>query len=356
MASVSIRRREGKRGTAYHVRYRLGGRAYPLVHGGSFGTLREARLRRDLIAGELAAGRNPADALAALTVEAPRPKTLSEWAAEWRTSRIDVAGQTARNHQTHIARILPTLGGRDPHSLTWRDVQTWVGGLMANEGESKPLQPSSVRPYVGTLRQLLDFCGLDPNPARDRRVKLPRVVTEEPNPPTAKQFLAILDAAPARYRLPLVTMEQTALHVGELVSLAWGDVDLAESKFRLRRENVKRNLSARARTVQVPRWLMDAIAATCPLEDRTAERRVFSGFTIPALQGAMSRACKLAGIPSFSPVDLRHRRLTRWHHEGVPARVVSDRAGHSKTSMTLDVYTHVLDPGRVPDEELQALL
>ena len=86
-------------------------------------------------------------------------------------------------------------------------------------------------------------------------MKLRRVETEEPTPPTDKELLAILDAAPARYRLPLVTMEQTALTVGETATLARGDVDVSESRFRLRRENVKRNLSARARTVQVPRWL-----------------------------------------------------------------------------------------------------
>jgi hypothetical protein len=40
---------------------------------------------------------------------------------------------------------------------------------------------------------LLDFCEVDPNPARDRRIKLPSVVQDEPTPPTAKQFLAILD-------------------------------------------------------------------------------------------------------------------------------------------------------------------
>jgi len=44
----------------------LGGRAYPIVHAGSFRTLKEAKTRRDLVAGELAAGRNPAEALQAL--------------------------------------------------------------------------------------------------------------------------------------------------------------------------------------------------------------------------------------------------------------------------------------------------
>jgi integrase len=48
--------------------------------------------------------------------------------------------------------------------------------------------------------------------------------------------------------------------------------------------------------------------------------------------------------------------VTIWHHEGIPARVLAERAGHSKASMTFDVYSHVLDPGEVPTERLRALL
>ena len=36
--------------------------------------------------------------------------------------------------------------------------------------------------------------------------------------------------------------------------------------------------------------------------------------------------------------------------------MLAERAGHSKASMTLDTYSHVLNPGKVPDERLQALL
>lgn len=51
----------------YDVRYRMsGGREARVEHGGTFTTLREARLRRDLVAGEIAAGRDPRAILAAL--------------------------------------------------------------------------------------------------------------------------------------------------------------------------------------------------------------------------------------------------------------------------------------------------
>ena len=45
MASASITTRKTKDGKRFIVRFRLGGRAYPLVHGGSFRTLKEARAR-----------------------------------------------------------------------------------------------------------------------------------------------------------------------------------------------------------------------------------------------------------------------------------------------------------------------
>ena len=41
MASLTITTRKTKSGSRYVVRYRLGGRAYSIVHGGSFKTLRK---------------------------------------------------------------------------------------------------------------------------------------------------------------------------------------------------------------------------------------------------------------------------------------------------------------------------
>src|SRR5205809_7387149 len=104
MSSVSIRRRESKSGARFQVRYRLAGRAYPLVHGGSFLTMKEARLRRDLIGGELAAGRNPADLLRAM-VERPRMRTFADLYDEFTASRVDVAETTKINYGTHRIRL-----------------------------------------------------------------------------------------------------------------------------------------------------------------------------------------------------------------------------------------------------------
>jgi hypothetical protein len=188
--AVSIRTRKGATGVSYQVRYRLGGRAYPLVHGGSFRTKKEAETRRAFIGGELAAGRNPADALRAVA-ERPPVRTLSQVAKAWKASRVDVASATTASYEIHLLRILAALGDRDPATITVADVQEWIGA-------NADLKPSSLSRYLGTLRQLLDFSGVEPNAARDRRVKLPKVETTIVEPPNAEQVDAIVANSPPR--------------------------------------------------------------------------------------------------------------------------------------------------------------
>jgi len=213
-----------------------------------------------------------------------------------------------------------------------------------------------VRRYVATLRLLLDYAGVEPNPARDKRVKLPTIVVEEPQPPTAKQFLAILDKTPAVHRLAFVLIEQTAMTVGETHTLEWGDVDVAGGRLRLRRRNVKGQIRSRARSPQVPGWLMELLEESCPLDDRTAERRVFPGFTPDLAKNVMARACVAAGTGHFHPHDLRHRRLSLWLGQGVPAKELAERAGHSRASMTLHVYSHVMPLEECDFRALRGLL
>lgn len=207
--------------------------------------------------------------------------------------------------------------------------------------------------YLIAFRLLLDFANVDPNPARDPRVKLPKRTREEPNPPSGEHFLAILEAMPERWRLLFITTEQGALRLGEAAGLRWADVDAAGLRLRLPRSATKRD---RASWVYLPDWLVQAIEASCPLEDRTPERGVLQGFTEASAYQAMTRACRNARTPHFHPHDLRHRRITIWHQSGVPARELAERAGHARPSMSLDVYSHIMPPDEVPAERFSALI
>jgi integrase len=329
MASATITRRQTKSGPRYVVRFRLGGRAYPIEHGGSFKTQREARARRNLVAGELAAGRNPADLLRAMMAP-PQRRTFAECAEGYLSSRIDLGGGTRKVNNSHVLRMIPMLGDRDPDAITPADVQEWIASLG--------LKPASMRVYLGTLRAVLDFAGVDPNPARDRRVRLPRQETTVIEPPSAADVEAIIANVQARWRLPLRTLEQTGLRIGELHQLEWRDVDISGLRFRVRHG---KTVTAR-RWVAVPEWLMVEITETTPPDDRTAERRVFTGFTPTLAKNIMARACKAAGIAHFHPHDLRHRYASVKIAEGVPVTQLAAQLGHAKKSLTLDVYSHVL--------------
>lgn len=335
MSPSWIRRRSNQKGRSYQVLFRRGGRAYPIETAGTFRTEREAKLRRDLVAGWLAQGLDPKLELAKTQIPIVR-RTYADVALEWKVSRIDAAPFTAANLETHRKRFTQIFGDRIPDEITVADNIAAIAQLAAE------LKASSLRRYWGSHRQILDFAGVTPNPARDPAVKLPTIQHEEPIPPSATEFLALLDRTPRRWRLPLIVMEQTAMAVGETGLLEWGDVDTAGSRFRLRRATVKGQYRSRARWVQVPEWLMAIIEATCPKDDRTPTRRVFPAFTNSNAKATMGRACLAAGIAHYHPHDLRHRRISLWHGQGIPARELAARAGHANPSMSLNVYSHTM--------------
>lgn len=356
MSPAWIRRRDrppsarSPKGTrSYQVLYRRGGRGWPIETAGTFKTEREARLRRDLIAGWLAQALDPKTELAKHAA-ATSTKTYRQVAAEYKTSRIDHTPASARNVESHLRRLNAIYGDQDPAAITIADCVAGVAEL------AKDLKPSSLSRYWTTHKLVLDFAGVRPNPARDRLVKLPTIHREEAAPPPSDHVVVILDLVPAKWRLPLVVIEQTAMAGGEIAQLQWGDVDTESSRFRLRRATVKGRIRARARWVQVPEWLMAIVDGSCPPDDRVAGRRVFPGFAPDSVRTAMSRACRAAGIPVYSPHDLRHRRISLWHGQGVPARELAARAGHTRASMSLDVYSHVMPLEEVAPAALERLL
>src|SRR5204863_8712202 len=92
--------------------------------------------------------------------------------------------RTDEGLRSHIAKIVPTFKETAPAAITFAQAQEWVAGLG--------LSPTSTGAYLSTLRAVLDFAGVDPNPARDPRIRLPRRQTVTVEPPSAKDVEAIL--------------------------------------------------------------------------------------------------------------------------------------------------------------------
>jgi integrase len=341
MPSVWVERRETVAGrTRYVVKYRLGGRESAHRYAGSFGTRREALARRGWIAGELAAMRLPD--LSSLQVEPPRSPTVAEACERWRAGRVDVADATRVLHRVALGRVLPILGERRLDELTVDDVNALVVEL-ARTGRKR----ETIRKSVKYLAAVLEEHGIEPNPARDKRVRLPHTEPVELEPPTSEHVEAVVRLLPPAYRLPLLWLDWSGARVASVETVLQGDYDEPARRVRLRASTTKTRAPL---WVELPDALAEAIEATLPpRDDREAAAPLFPGVSADRLRTAIARACRAAGVPVFSPHDLRHRRISLLHRQGRTWAEIGRLVGQRKLSVTADTYTHVLSDGRELD-------
>jgi integrase len=337
MASVWILPRTTHGGSRrFHVRYRLGGRGTRNRHVGSFKTMREAKARRDWVAGELAALRVPD--LSTLAIEQSKMPTFAEAADAWRVSRVDVTEGTRTLHRVALNRAMPKLGALRVNEITVADLTDVVTTLAA--GGSKK---ETIRKTIKYAAAVLDESGIDPNPARDKRIRLPYEEREELMPPEATHVEAVFALMPSAYRLPLLWLDWSGARVASIEMLQIGDYDETQRRVRLRRSTTK---TRQPLWVDLPDTLADAIEATLlAREDRDPQARLFPDVSADRLRTAIGRACRASGIPLWSPHDLRHRRISLLHRQGRSWAEIARFVGQRKLSVTADVYTHVMIDG-----------
>lgn len=326
VASVHIRTRTLPDGSRRHdVRYRRGGRGYRVEHAGTFKTVKEATIRRTLVAGWLAAGLNPRLELA--RIARPSHTRFSDMAARWLESRQDLDESTRVAYRARLVRLNDRFGREDPHQLVPSDVVAWVGEMVV-EG----LRPGTIAGFVAQARMILD--ALPENPARHASVRLPKTARVVPEPPDADEFVSMLSLLNARYRHACVVMEHTGMRVSEAISVQPRDFDVAGLRVRVRPEVSK---TGRGRWIPVQPYIVPYLL---PL----------SGVERTALGNAMRR------VSAIHPHLLRHRRATLWHQQGVVASELARRLGHARPSISLDVYQGVRPLSEVPPAHLLRLL
>src|SRR5438477_5488647 len=137
------RTRPDQEGHELPGKFRVGGRESTPRRAGCFQTMREAKIRRAWVAGELAALRVPDLELVAA---APEVVTLRTVAERWKASRVDVAAGTMQTYTVALGRLLPRFGTRSVDAI---DPQT-VADLVA-ELHGDGLRKQTIRKTVSVL-------------------------------------------------------------------------------------------------------------------------------------------------------------------------------------------------------------
>jgi hypothetical protein len=255
-ASITVRKTKGGR-RRYAVRFRVGGRAYPVEHGGSFPTMREARIRRDLIAGQLAAGRNPQEVLRRLARQ-PKARTLEQVFEDLIASRVDVAPATLENYKTARGTARADSGLQRPaHGSPaggsggdWETVgplPRFGADLRRTTAPGARLRGLRSKPGQGQARE-----------AAPKRIHYPRSAERVSGGRDRRQRSHYMAPCPSGSRA-----DRDA--GGRARQTRMADVDQANSRFRIRAGKT----AASRRWVAVPEWVMEDVLETCPPDDRT---------------------------------------------------------------------------------------
>jgi integrase len=97
----------------------------------------------------------------------------------------------------------------------------------------------------------------------------------------------------------------------------------------------------------VPPDVFQAVVGRLAREDRDPEAPVFPGLKDSTVRMAMRRACVACGIPHYHPHDLRKRRISLWHRQGIDWARIGHWAGQRDLAVTANTYTHVITDAEV---------
>jgi integrase len=99
------------------------------------------------------------------------------------------------------------------------------------------------------------------------------------------------------------------------------------------------DLIGHASTLRSP----DLAATVIPEQDLTADGGPLRAVAPDVVSRTFDRLVRRYGLPRMTLHGLRHTSASTALVAGIPAKVVSERLGHSNIGITLDLYTHVIE-------------
>jgi integrase len=302
--------------------------------------------------------------LAEKTVEIKRGEYVDP-----RTAVVTIGGLGKEwlSHQSHLkpsslrpleiawrVHVEPKWGKRKVGSILYSQVQAWVTTMGAEKGATTVLRAHGV--LAGILDTAVRDRRISSNPARG--VNLPRKVRKARAYLTPEQVEKVAEKAGERRALVLL-LAYTGLRWGEATALRVKHFDWGKRRLLVEENAVKVGgivivgtpKTHAARTVPVPKFLVDELARLC--EGKRHDQLIFGDGDIhvravygrnPWLDVAVKAAQKDdKTIPRVTVHDLRHTAASLAVSAGANVKAVQRMLGHASAAMTLDTYADLFD-------------
>lgn len=137
-----------------------------------------------------------------------------------------------------------------------------------------------------------------------------------------KKLTMKIDAKREHLRPIIITAVDTAMRLGELMKLAWTDVDFESETITVQFFNAK---TQKSRKVGMTPRVKEEL-----LKLKDAPDRSKTVFRISSPHKAFATACRRAGIDDLVFHDLRHTATTRMIRAGIPSAEVMKITGHTQ--------------------------
>jgi len=276
--------------------------------------------------------------LSAIRTQEERARTLGVRPA----SEVTTAALLERYMRHQKPRIRPTtferLGGilatlqrhlpEQAKAITKRTVATYI------ETRSEMVKPGTVAKEMSVLKHCLKLAVewdlLHENAAAGAR--LPKLPPGRTKYLTPGELRAALEAAPEWMRAPMAFAACTGVRRGEMLSLRWMDVDMANRRLYLRETK-----NGALRILPIPEFALSVLRS---LPVGAGGDAVFAGIDPARLSVYTKRVFTRLGIPDASFHTLRHTAASWLVMEGVDLYAVGQILGHKTPRMT-QRYAHL---------------
>jgi integrase len=312
------------------------------------------------------------------TLTKPDPRTLAEfldqWLAEYATRKV--APKTLERYQDLARHVTRAIGSTLLTKVTTLQLQRVYNGLLdSGRKDGTGLAVKTVRHVHGMVHvafeTALKWGLLKINPAH--ACDLPPALQHEARAMDQTETAKFMEACGDSWlRDVFVTALSTGARRGELLALAWPDVDLNTGILTIRKSleetkqglRIKETKGRKVRRLNLPE---STVALLEGLREQQADARRMFGFDYPTdldlvfcqpggnfirprtVSKAARRIAKKAGLTGVSLHTMRHSHGSQLLSLGVPLPTVSKRLGHANVHVTATVYSHAL-----PHDEIVA--